>query len=625
MKTDTLFDLITRESSGVPVYPALLINAGLPQCRKSSILQMMYKENVKEAKEAMAKCTDEKHGITPYELSATISPYHGKDDPPTYEATTKTTTYLYAFESALKSHFLWQSKLIYNYCASSSSEKFFEDDRLNEHLQYIMKELQKNHFESQSHEWHRKISNGLTLLNIWDVNVNKAVFHFLPALMGKLSRCHMWLFFDYDRDFENFHKRPHISPDENDRNDDKHFMPYRTRLYYLLRQALLLKSESRLKQICSIFGLMQNQDTGTNTEFEVIINGASRMGISDIIPDERITTLNPCSYNNLKTEMDEIVLCTQETEKTIPLKYIFLRSLFYSLTIVFVSRSELNCLARQVEMSVEDVRHFCEIFTSSGSIFDLDESLNFVIMKPMHFVRELENLFYPKQMPNDELIEFGLLKSDRAKKIFGKDHYEYFLQVLVSLNMIVDLSQHSVYVNGQPFSSDDVYYVPDVRGSPPDLSNHPKSLHLLLDINCSLCHMQVLFAKECLNLDKRCVLFIEKDLAVNVTKFKLGKSMFQLGYLGDVIEFHLLSGTTGDVADLIINACVEVMKKDEHAKYDFAMMCEKNEQGEDADCLCHYHHILPSDLCGSCDSSSAKHYSEVLRKVINTQSLVKRI
>ena len=624
--SEVLYKLITQESSGVPVKPVLLTVAGLPECGKSKVLNEVLKEKVKVKHDAMAHYTPQKREISYCELSATVHPF-GQDSYPTYIETSKSTTYVYAIESALKSQFLWQSKLIYGYHVPICNENFFGDEELNSHFLYIMRELEKSHQrknvtdwdESVTDNWHKQIPNGVTLINIWDVNASKAVFHFLPSLWGKLGRCHTWLFCNVDRDFEHFHEKPYLSKGQK---DDQHLMPYHNRLYYLLQQSLLSKSKAYHKnRVCSVFGFQNQSETDTSNISELISNEAGRMGVNNIV-DENVTILNHKSYEILKKKLDEIVYTTQESRETIPLKYIFLRSLFYTLTKIFVSKDVLKSKAKKVKMSEEDVQRFCEIFTSSGSLFDLDPNLPFVIMKPIGFVRKLEKLFYPEsKLEDDKLLEYGLLTAERAKEIFGEE-YECFLQVLITQNLIVDLSSVSVYSDTCEVPIHDAYYMPSVRSVPPDLKSDPQSLHLLLDIDCSLCHMQVLFAKRYLHANKQCALILEKGLPVNITKFKLGQSDFQLQYLGDVIEFRISDSGTDGLASIIIDMCNKVMQQDGPSiKYNFAVMCLKCHSREDADCLNRPHHILPCDQCIHCNGSHSvmnlfngilKHVSSVL-------------
>ncbi len=550
------------------------------------------------------------------ELSAIVS---SLDQQPIYFETSKETSYLYAIESALKFEYFQQLKLIRDYVKLENDVTICEEDsKLNDHFHKCMDALKASNDNPQKlqHEWQRKIRTGLTLINIWDMGVNKAAFHFLPALWGRLERSFMWLFFKADRDLYNLSKCPEtlssVTYSEND--SSKNVMPYRTRHRYLFREAMLAqtkKDKPRGPNCCSIFGIRKNQEINDSASLDSIIDGAIPMGVDNII-EPKVIPLEEgkiSAYHTLKCKMDEMVFRAQERKEKMPLSFIFLRSVYYHLNEMFVKKKDLEKKAMLLKIS--EIKRFFELFSSSGSIIDID--LDFVIMKPMGFIQKLNDLFVPKDEKdsNGLLKEYGLLTTKTAEAIFGKD-YSFFLEVLTAVNLALKIEKgETIYIDESMITDDDnldnaiptiynevVYYIPDVRDVRPDLENHEHSLLLRMSINSSLCHMQVLFAKEYLAKNKNCKLHLKKFCPINVTKFQIGTDeLLCLQYLGEVIEFRYTIGHPAEnAARTIIDACCKIMDNDHqqlHAtSYNFAIKCSKFGEFKGADRIAQPHHIV---------------------------------
>ncbi len=549
------------------------------------------------------------------ELSAIVSSF---DQQPIYFETSKETTYLYAIESALKFEYFQQLRHICDYVKLEHDATICEEDsKLNDHFRKCMDALKASIDKPKKlqHEWQRKIHTGLTLINIWDMGVNKAAFHFLPALWGRLEKSFMWLFFKVDRDLYNLNERPETSSVNCSENDSsKHVMPYRTHHRYLFREAMLAqtkKDKPRGPNCCSIFGIRKNQGINDSASLDSIIDGAISMGVDNII-EPKVIPLEEgkiSAYHTLKCKMDEMVFRAQERKEKMPLSFIFLRSVYYNLDEMFVKKEDLEEKAKLLKIG--EIKRFFELFSSSGSIIDID--LDFVIMKPMGFILKLDDLFCPRDEIDSvgQLKEHGLLTTKTAKAIFGED-YSFFLEVLTAVNLALKIEKgETIYIDKSKITDDHnlvnaipkiydevVYYIPDVRDFPPDLENHEHSLLLRMSINSSLCHMQVLFAKEYLAKNKNCKLHLKTFCPVNVTEFQTSTNeLLCLQYLGEVIEFRYTIGDpTENAARTIIDACCEIMNNDHQqlhkTSYNFAIKCSKSGKFKGADRIAQPHHIV---------------------------------
>ena len=631
VQPDELWKELRNSSCYMQIKPILLVVTGLPQCGKTEHLRkalagMLHSNKtelegiVSSDNEAMMPVSNlyapEPSGLPYTELSAVILPH---EQHPIYFETSKDTTYLHAIEGALIYQYFRQSKFINDYSLREDDSPFCTDRELDAHFRKTIKSLQKNrHDKTYKHEWQRKIQNQLTLINIWDIiGMNEAAFHFLPALWGKLGRSFMWLFFSVDRDLDELDECPSIKRSESDADQKHSIMPYRTRLRYLLREAMLAQPNiTKGKSNCSIFGLhKKSKEMYSSRGSDSIVNGAISMGVDDIIEKE-VTYLQagqPSAYATLERKMDEMVFKAQERQEKIPLNFIFLRSVFYYLPDMFVTKENLRAKGKLLNIDDYQMDQFFELFSSGGSIIDL--GLDFVIMKPMGFIKKLDDLFHPKVGldGSQQLKEYGLLTTKAAKNIFERD-FSFFLTVLTTVNLALKIEKcATVYLENKSMQYDDeIYYIPDVRTDLPDLKNYPNSLLLRMSINSSLCHMQVLFAKEFLIMNKNCSLHLKKS-AVNITTFQIDNEELCLQYLGEVIEFHS-KNPTKETANALVKACHEVMNTDPKTKYNFAIKCSEVEGFKKVDRIAQPHHVLPykSEKCkGEVDNKWINTFGEI--------------
>ena len=584
------------------IKPTLLVVTGLPQCGKSDHLKKALEAckvtSDEEAMMPLSNLSNQRGGIPYSELSAVISP---NDQFPVYFETSKETTYLYAIDAILRLKYLLQQKYISNY-KLPKKDVIPEDQELNNHFRIIIESLQEscNVKRRFKYKWQQKIQTSLTLINVWDIiGLNKAAFHFLPALWGNLERSFMWLFFDVDRDLHELGEYRKLSSTEFSESDLSHVMPYRTRLRYLFREAMLARTNIKGKPNCSIFGIKTNKAIDSANLSDLMMNGAISMGVDDIIKEiVPFQKDKESAYATLKEKMDEIASRGQEKREKIPLNFIFLRSMYHYLDGMFVSREDMKAKAKHLNISDSQMDEFFKLFSSSGSIIDL--GLDFVIMKPMAFIKKLDDLFIPKdELDSPQLKEYGLLTTETAEVIFGKKDFSFYLKILTSVNLALKIEEDRLYRDNECKKCYDVlYYIPDVRTACPDLTNYPNSLLLRMSINSSLCHMQVLFAKEFLAMNKNCLLCLENSCPVNLTKFQIDDTVLCLQYLGEVIEFRT-ENPTKKIALAIVNACNKVMGTDEKTKYNFAIKCSEVGEFKGVDRLAQPHHVLPykSERC----------------------------
>ncbi|XP_019852017.1 PREDICTED: uncharacterized protein LOC109581948 [Amphimedon queenslandica] len=125
---------------------------------------------------------------------------------------------------------------------SSITEAVFEltkkkpESFVDKHVQWLMEEV-SNHLGKIKEERMKLslIQDGISLINVMDVGVNKAIYDFLSIMLLSCKRHFRVAFFSLDRDAPHLNEVPDLSHSRYDKcNDSKIVMRERSRLSYLL-------------------------------------------------------------------------------------------------------------------------------------------------------------------------------------------------------------------------------------------------------------------------------------------------------------------------------------------------------------------------------------------------------
>lgn len=255
-------------------------------------------------------------------------------------------------------------------------------------------------------------------------------------------------------------------------------------------------------------------------------------------------------------------------------------------------------------MSSEMLQEFCCLFMSFGSIIDVSlihSESTLIVLQPVPFLNGLDKLFYYKG--KDVLVtKYGLVSNMTSLEVFGAQDGPIYMSFLKSLHMAIELPCSQVNMSVQGSS---IYYVPNLCTSPPLLQCTPTSLHLVHDMNTTISHFKVLFISKFLShYNTTQIHDVSREPHSNVTRFcSPSLPVFELVYLGDIIEFRFPDEhkNLNEICEHIISVCHEIMKGS-NIKYNFAIMCSKDEQLNP----CKFQtrrHSLPFD-CKSCTMCS---------------------
>ena len=487
----------------------------------------------------------------------------------------------------------------------STEEQCFEDLELNGHLQSVLKFLSdhiaalnqpesSNSFAKQLIE---TIPDGIALINIWDVAVNKTVYYFLTALQGRLYNSHMWLFLDLERDLQELDEPPELPRESTGEvsKDGAVLMKWRPRLHYLLRSCRMSENlNGNRKKVCTLFAKHSGTFNGDLQEKveeleDKVLQAAKVIGVSSLLQEKiEVTNLVGDSGNNdysrrLYHKFQQIICETPY--KDIPLSWVFLRSLFYYSQRKFISKHELTEKAKQCGIDEESLTEFCKFYTSFGSIFDLSlvsSEYQYVIVKPMGFLSHLDTFLNPKDymLQRHSTLNYGLISQTACRNAYGQD-WSAFMEALICIDLAVkvpgtcleEIPDHTVD------RSEIYYYIPLSRTVAPleKDSYDDNSVYLMTSVDSPKypsAFKQVIFSKALISSGAKLV----PCHGVNETMFKdeSTNTTITIATYSSATKLHL-DKPNSTVCTRIIEAYYEATKvrKVGTTKFQFVKICAK--------------------------------------------------
>ena len=638
LKTCILDESITARTA-----PFLLCFAGLPNSGKSTALNQLMDHSF----EYNIYNNNMDHGIRYYDFAAVRRP--PKNNIKYEDAKSLVNNgYILVVESAIEFLLRVRGQSIKNVAVLPSAQSYFEDEDLNKHLISVFKNLSRLTCKHDSKEtlsiWSQSLASGICMINIWDIGLNKAVLYILPHLAGLLYNCRSLLFFDLMRDLPYLYDLPEIPENHNpSRNDKECVMRWRPRIHYLLCFAKLSQNNSIGSQVCKLIATIKSKIDKETLEKKIkefkkeVDMVSTQMKVKDLIDTDGVLDFHPNNDNSsfLKVLLDDIVQDQFEKPIDMPLSFVFLRSFFYTSSDISIKKDVLKQKAAVLGVKGSKLEEFCRLFTSFGSIIDvslIDSSSDLIILKPVDFLHELDKLFYPSPNSDPLVTTYGIVTESTAECIFGSNEASsVFMSFLMSIGLALKLSSEQLSIT---LSDKFAYYIPNICTAKPTLECEPTALYLLHDINEPLSHFKVKFAAFMLKEYHFTRLEMSKEPHINVTRFRAFPSnmlsdegvMFDLVYLGDAIEFRILTpynhSCIEEICTQIITVCHKIMPQ--KVKYNFAVMCSEYPNPKAIYKLCRKFHLLPDkDLCRKCISKGRLESDifKVLNAVLSKVSL----
>ena len=414
--------------------------------------------------------------------------------------------------------------------------------------------------------------HGVGMTNLWKFDIDNSIRPFLETLGSCFTRNRMWLFIDLERDVPNL-TLPIDLPN----------LQWYSRMQYLLRMSQMwrhAKSNSGLKMPITIFAVhheisIHEIEKNINTLQQEIETVAGQMGVKNFFDLEiKRINLEENEKEGIRSTFENILNHLEKEE--IPLSWVFLRSSLTEHANFYITHDELQQKAAECNINSPDLAKFCEFFTSYGSIFDIrqiNETSNYVIVKPSDFLNHLEPLF------QGEKTEDGILTSH--------DHNTaVVMQILSSVCLALP---HPYLTHLSTNSKPNSYYIPSVQTTNTKTSCTPGAVQLVLSTESPRINLQLEVTKQLLdNMQNASLSFAPTEYFNSITVITEGdvSTGIILTFQGDVTEimFQNIDVISDSQLEELCSSIVESLqemftKKTKHLigiRYHFAILCKKD-------------------------------------------------
>uniref|UniRef100_A0A1X7UWF7 Uncharacterized protein n=1 Tax=Amphimedon queenslandica TaxID=400682 RepID=A0A1X7UWF7_AMPQE len=482
----------------VPVALCLVAVMGLPDCNKTSILESILRENIK-LKETATRNFEEymtrkknPDGLSIYELCVLGGkPY----DQYSWSFATEQYGAIFSILCGLVRH-IALAKSDIKRVEFLSDGHVSQNKLVDHHFKLLMGKAAKQLKDiSMDEKKEALFLNGLTLANIMDVGVNKALYDFLPIMLS-FCRGHLRLvFFSLERDGPKLDEVPDLSADHYSRRGDNRLaLTMRSRLNCILHFATLghnpkQKEDDSKRTLVVASSNSQSVVAGFSSQLhkaatDKIQEEAEKLNIKKFVSNVALVSINDAdSLKKAKEEITKFIMKEQIFQKTLPLKWIFLHSFMVSVqqkegamkAIILKKREVYDYAAKELRMDEEDFENFLVTFTDFGSILYMPQFRDLrdiVVVDIWEFVQFLNELIYPKKEKKwyKDLTTYGIIKISDASEILKK-HMEIFIKIIITFGMAAFISKEKAFLNGR-FLTEVCYYLPSARIDKKSPSGH---------------------------------------------------------------------------------------------------------------------------------------------------------
>ena len=532
----------------------------------------------------------------------------------------------------------------------------------DEHVQWLMQQVSSQLGNMKDERGKLSlIQDGISLINIMDIGVNRALYDFLSIMLLFCRKHFRLVFFSLDRDAPNLDEIPDLPHDRyGETNDDNIVMRQRPRLTYLLHFATLGYKKEDTNAACNTImvatterSIHTNMPTAPKKDLlmqakQKILEHAKQQGVDEFLKTWELVNLDDKgSLINLGKTLQNTIKHVEQFQVELPLRWIILQSLMTSLyhpratqsRIIFMHKDSIINEARHLKMGPEEVEQFLIAFTEFGSILYMphfDDIKHLVIVDIYEFAQLLHKLFYPSN-PKAEyakrLLKHGIISLEDVEKVLGvhSDVAGYFMQILSSFVMIAKINSviigQKVIQSGVPTMP--LYYLPSAKNG----ENYTPSE---VDDDCAFlevksvnfpANFQACITQGIMNNNENAVLVATEYCNVSQFQFQ-GKPNVQIDMIYEGQKSRLVIRDPIDASsfDAIVEACSKVLYAFCHClqrtanrirdlKHDVAIQCCADKS------KCHYlYYDRNLDQCDECFNDSFKNnfrscWAEAARKV----------
>ena len=458
----------------VAVTTSLIVTTGLPKSGKSQLLKKLFNDNIrlkstaKSMQNYMERKQDER-GLSVYELCIM-----GRKGRSAWSFATKR----YGAIFSVLSDIIRQAGGKFRDLNIALPDQSSNQSVLDQLYHWLLVKVKNILDTMNSNNEDTKLSllhDGISLVNIMDVGVNKALYDFMPILLVCSHSYVRYVTFSLEKDGSALYDKPDMSAYQ-EHFDDKQVMTRRSRVTYLLRFASIGNQHNcRTIMAATTHGKScEEQSTAFSRCKETILSQAKAQKIDDLLNDWQCIDLESDeSIKEVKQKIEQSISCTYDRQIDMPLKWIILRSLIVSLKeneheVIILKKHVIEQKAEQLNMKADDVKKFLKAFTDFGSILyiPLFEALeDIVIVDIWEFVKRLNELFYDLSKKYPNLCKYGFISQTSTKALLGKDEKD-FMQVLITLSMTARVQNgRNILIDGKLGPDEMCYYLPSARNS----------------------------------------------------------------------------------------------------------------------------------------------------------------
>ena len=490
-------------NSKIPARLALVTVSGLPACGKTTVMINALKkqfsrvsttelEDIKTVAEVAGETHDNRFALGLFELAAVK---HMETNVWQWYPFRKRSGYLSCFVSALENDPLQASGKIFD--IQLHKQYMFDGDEVLDNCFYELYELLSSLYNDKSAESVPvdQLAGGasLSLINVWDIGLNRAVLHFLTVLAGYLHHNFPILALSLTNDAK------HLQ-DQIDTSKFKGLEPILhqySRANFLLQFSHLGRSVDHDRTgVCKVAATVKPESKPAKENLHTVseelkksLSGtAENLGATALLHGSPwiIDPDDPDDLQHLKESVDKLVAREKQESAGLPLSWFFLRSAFFKTGQLYIKTEELKECAKKCKITDESFKKFLHKFSGVGSIIhipDIPVLCNYVILNPVDFFHKFSELFYPRF--NGEL-RYGIASRSTLRRMFGGD-LQFFWDVLTGCAFAVEIDSNRIeYAETQrrlPIA-EKCLYIPGLRtGELPTDDSIPKPYSLFLVYN----------------------------------------------------------------------------------------------------------------------------------------------
>ena len=458
----------------------------------------------------------------------------------------------------------------------------------------------------------RILCSSLSLVNVFDIGVNKAVYEFTKAIGGRKKHLVFINVIDLCKsDKETLTKPLDLAkyPGQYEASQIS-LLKERITLHHLvgnMEAASISKPQAPDNTLIVATHADQFDSESKLAEREREVKDVLREYCSDMgykcetfMP--KMVSVDATDKESCKKVQDALCKLIDDNEDfkvDLPVRYIFLRYVLSCTEKLYMSREELIQYARKCGFKDDaEVDHFLKVYRECASIFSYSEEKHFlhsyVILLPIKFMRDLNKLYciHENETLSDELkgpAKYGILSEQVFKSLWkGLDdkpmpRWDFNFSVLKSVQLLTGLK------NGK-------LYCPSLRL---EHSNHPlRPSSLIISSSAaftSFSKIQCAFVESLthqhddLRLDEKCLYY---NCIGFLSKYGEEEGRILIRFFHDFIEVfvdpsNISPNHTYYLYSMLKSDCIAIMNEISESAYKFCVICPKSHKKP---------HFIPFDI-----------------------------